>query len=326
MIPEMRQARVFVSYSSADHELIARLVDHLGPLRDDLALIDLFWDQDLRGGDPWRRLIGERLEAADLVVLGVSASFFASPHCRAEMARALERQEAGQARVVPVLMHAVDLDATPLRALSWLPRGHLAIGDDPEHAEPHFAAVAREIRRLAEAGAAKPAATSPLPLASGKPPWHPTEPSRGARRRYLRIVEALLASAFLLLATLSYRYSRLDADLRQALSPVANPQILDLAITRGATSEAVADPTLPTYLTIQDLAGDSRGAPAYRAIIRDGAGVLRWQTDNLHSRQGFIAIDLPAHSLPEGRYTVEVFSTLPTQRTSGTTFPFELRR
>jgi hypothetical protein len=54
----------------------------------------------------------------------VSADFFASDYCYGtEMKRALERQEAGEAQVIPILVRPVDWKNAPFAHLQALPTG-----------------------------------------------------------------------------------------------------------------------------------------------------------------------------------------------------------
>jgi hypothetical protein len=321
-----RQVSVFVSYATADLDLVARLVAHLGPLRDDLELIDLFWDQDLCGGDPWRAVIERRLDQAELVILCVSPSFVTSPHCRAEMERALARLAAGETvRVVPVAVHAVYRDATPLRDFNWLPRGHVAIGDQM-HPDPQLAEVAREIRRLAATLVPQPAAPSHAEGGGSEQRWHqPRAVRQATRSRYLRSLEALLASSLLAFGALAYHYRTLDAASSQARSPVVNLQLVDLLTTRGATPVVpVADPARPTLLIIH--AFDDGAYDDYAAVIREAQGQVRWQSVGLLRTNDGFTVGLPERSLPEGLYGIRIFGLKEGRPTQLGSFRFELRR
>jgi TIR domain len=320
---QAHRARVFVSYARADLELVTRLVAHLGPLRDDLGLIDLFWDQDLAGGDPWRAVIDRRLEEADLIVLGVSASYFASNYCRAEMERALARQAAGGARVVPVSLQAVDRGATPLSGLNWLPRGPLSVGE-LEHPDPQLAEVAREIRRLASALVAQPAAPAAAATDGSALPRRPLATARQAPRSYLRTLEVLLMSSLLTLGVAVYRCSSLAGSLSEARSPMINAQLLDLGTERGTSPPIVANSSRPAELLLHVF--DDGVYAAYGAIIRDAGGRTRWQATGLRrTNDGFI-IGLPQRSVPAGLYEIELFGLKQGRRTSLGVFVFEVRR
>ncbi len=99
---------VFLSYSHRDEALRERLETHLALLRRE-GRIAIWHDRKIRGGETWAERISDHLEAADVVLLLVSADFLASDYCyQTEMRRALERHRAGSARVVPVVLRPCD--------------------------------------------------------------------------------------------------------------------------------------------------------------------------------------------------------------------------
>jgi len=118
----MKPASAFISYSHRDERLINDLTDHLATLRRQ-SLIDDWRDRKIVAGMDWESAIDDRLETADLILLGISPFFIASDYCQGrELTRALERHRAGQARVIPVLLRPVDWEGSPVGALQALPK------------------------------------------------------------------------------------------------------------------------------------------------------------------------------------------------------------
>jgi hypothetical protein len=112
---------VFISYARGDGPLRERLAQHAARLRHE-GLIRLWYDREVSPGVAWAAEIDEHLEAADIILLLISADFLASTYCwDKEMTRALERHDAGEARVVPVLLKPCDWRNKRLAALSALP-------------------------------------------------------------------------------------------------------------------------------------------------------------------------------------------------------------
>jgi TIR domain len=109
--------RIFVSYSHSDVQWLQRLTLVLAPLvRDDR--IDLWDDRRIQPGAQWRGMIDEALDAADVAVLLVSASFLASPFIRQfELPSILERWKAGQLAVVWVAVSPTLYEVTPLKGI-----------------------------------------------------------------------------------------------------------------------------------------------------------------------------------------------------------------
>src|SRR6185295_20240204 len=112
---------VFIAYARNDESALEELVAHLAPLQRQ-GLIHAWYDRQVEAGDVWEAEIREHIEAAQMILLLVSADFLASPSCwDSEMERALRRQTAGAARVIPILLRACDWKNTPFGALSALP-------------------------------------------------------------------------------------------------------------------------------------------------------------------------------------------------------------
>lgn len=80
-------------------------------------------DRKITAGDEWKGEIDANLERADIILLLVSADFIASDYCYdVEMKRALERYDAGEARVIPVILRDVNWHSAPFGKLQALPK------------------------------------------------------------------------------------------------------------------------------------------------------------------------------------------------------------
>ena len=113
---------VFLSYAHEDERLKDRLVAALAGLEQD-GLVNLWHDREIGAGKDWHGVIDDRLNQADLILLLVSPDFLASDFCRTvELARALERSERRQSRVIPVILRSCDWQATALGQFQALPR------------------------------------------------------------------------------------------------------------------------------------------------------------------------------------------------------------
>jgi hypothetical protein len=131
--PSMKRAtraapiEVFISYSHRDHAFLERLLVHLALLNRQ-GLITTWTDREITAGDRWRGQIHERLNSAGVVLALVSADFLASEYCHdIEMRRALERDAAGEARVIPIVVNPCAWRDSPLGELQALPPSGLAI-------------------------------------------------------------------------------------------------------------------------------------------------------------------------------------------------------
>ena len=116
-----RPLNVFISHAREDVDLAETLKKHLTPLRRS-KIINLWTDDQIRAGEKWDEQVDNLLKTADIVVLLVSADFLASDYAYSgPMQQLLERQEAGKAIVIPVLLRPVDLQYSPFSTLQTLP-------------------------------------------------------------------------------------------------------------------------------------------------------------------------------------------------------------
>lgn len=142
-------ASVFFSYSHKDEALRDQLESHLALLKNQ-GKIDAWYDRRIVAGDDLDDVIFNKLETADIILLLVSSDFISSPYCYSrEMARAMERHEAGQARVIPVILRHCEWHSAPFGKLMASPRDGKPITSWPDRDEA-FADVARQVRKAVE--------------------------------------------------------------------------------------------------------------------------------------------------------------------------------
>ena len=133
--------RLFYSYSHKDKGARDTL-DRSLRVFEEQGLIRSWIDRHITAGSKWSGAIRENLEASDLIVLMISKNFVESEWCINEMQYALERQRSGDARVVPIIVGAVDWSAygfdNPGAELQVLPRNRPPINEWKNH-EKHEA-------------------------------------------------------------------------------------------------------------------------------------------------------------------------------------------
>jgi hypothetical protein len=118
----MATLSLFYSYSHRDESLRNKLATHLSVLQDE-GIISGWHDRRITAGAEWDGVINQNLDEAGVILLLVSADFLASRYCRdVEVKRAIERHEAGTARVIPVILRPVDWYAAPFGKFQALPR------------------------------------------------------------------------------------------------------------------------------------------------------------------------------------------------------------
>ncbi len=148
-------AKLFFSYSHKDEVLRDTLQTHLESLRRSGA-IETWHDRMIRAGDELDGAIDRNMEDADVILLLVSSDFLASSYCfDVEVKRAMERHEAGTARVIPVILRPCVWEDTPFRKLLAVPTDGRAITKWPNLDEA-FVNVVEEIRAAIKAAPTPP--------------------------------------------------------------------------------------------------------------------------------------------------------------------------
>jgi len=155
----MTPAPVFISYAHEDKGWADRLRTHLAPLRQS-GLVSDWHDGKIEPGVEWHPAILQALSDATLILALVSAAFLDSDYIRSvELVHALERHARGDARVLPIILRAVDLEATVLGRLQALPRDAKPILSYRDR-DQALRDVARGIRRLLTSPSTTPVMSS----------------------------------------------------------------------------------------------------------------------------------------------------------------------
>ena len=141
--------KVFCAYSHQDETLRDHLENHLSSLRRRGA-IEIWHDRRIAAGGEWEREIHEHLNSAHIILLLISSDFLASDYCYdIEMTRAIERHDAGEACVIPILLRSVDWEDEPISRLMALPRDAkpVTLWESQDEA---FTNIARGIKKVIE--------------------------------------------------------------------------------------------------------------------------------------------------------------------------------
>src|SRR5437588_9488196 len=113
---------IFCCYSRKDQKLLHDLTNHLMSLQRQ-GLITLWADTDINAGNEWEKEIAKHLNTAQIILLLVSPDFMASEYINSiEMKRAMERHEAGEAQVIPIILRPVYWTDAPFAKLQVLPK------------------------------------------------------------------------------------------------------------------------------------------------------------------------------------------------------------
>jgi len=136
---------VFFSYSHNDEELRDQLSKHLAMLKRE-HVITAWHDRKIQPGEEWEQQIDQHLNTAEVILLLVSSDFLSSGYCYdIEVKRAMERHQAGEARVIPVILRPSDWKSAPFAKLQVLPKDSKPVTSWPNRDEA-FLDIAQGIR------------------------------------------------------------------------------------------------------------------------------------------------------------------------------------
>ena len=185
-LPERKKPiTVFYSYSHKDEDLRNALEAHLAPLRRS-GLIREWHDRRIIAGQDWDKQISRYLESAELILFLISADFINSNYIfDVEVKRALERQSAGQATVVPVILRPVLWKVIPeFSRLQALPENARPVTEWPS-ADLAFVSICEGIVAVVLARAS--------PASDASAPSHDVSlPRRTTSRSRRRVLDAAL--------------------------------------------------------------------------------------------------------------------------------------
>lgn len=155
--------------------MLQRLHVHLAMLRREGGISD--WvDREIKAGADVDREIATQLDSCQLFLALVSPDFLSSGYCYdTEMKRAIERHEAGELTIVPVILESCDWQTSPLKQFKALPKDGKAITEWTNQ-NTAFLDVVTELRRLVTAD------TAAVELPASGPPASRASPLRSKYR------------------------------------------------------------------------------------------------------------------------------------------------
>lgn len=112
---------VFYSYAPQDEPLRRKLEKHLSIFKRQRLITDWHY-RKVTAGAEWECEVDSHLNTAQLILLLVSPDFIASDYCYdIEVKRAMERHEAGEACVIPVILRPAHWEEAVFGKLQALP-------------------------------------------------------------------------------------------------------------------------------------------------------------------------------------------------------------
>ncbi|MBC1257045.1 toll/interleukin-1 receptor domain-containing protein [Trichormus variabilis] len=122
-----------------------QLEKHLSSLKREGVITD-WHDRKIGAGKEWENEIDIHLNTSHIILLLISPSFMSSNYCwDVELKRAMERHQAQEARVIPVIIEFVDWINAPFGRLQALPEGARPVKEWGNYNKA-FLSVAKGIR------------------------------------------------------------------------------------------------------------------------------------------------------------------------------------
>src|SRR3989442_486812 len=112
---------ILLSFAHEDMALRNELEKHLSILKRQGQIIS-WYNREIPANGEWIQEVNEHINKAQIILLLVSPDFMNSDYCYGlEMKRALERHEAGETRVIPIILRPVYWEDAPFSELQVLP-------------------------------------------------------------------------------------------------------------------------------------------------------------------------------------------------------------
>ena len=233
---------VFFSYSHKDEELRDEMAKHLTILKRQ-GIITTWHDREISAGTEWAGAIDAHMNSAQVILLLISPDFLASDYCwDIELKRAMERHEAGEARVIPVILRPVDnWDEAPFGKLQAFPTNGKPVTTWSNRDEA-FANVAQAIRKAVQELATTTPKLSSATVAALVVPKESTGLTPTQRRRLEdKLKELQEQDDFLSQKIQHLRKSKNIGDLSPEQSFRVEKQIEEAQAERDNLSEQIED-------------------------------------------------------------------------------------
>jgi tetratricopeptide (TPR) repeat protein len=146
-IESMSAINIFFCYAHEDEVLREELEKQLRILKRQGQILS-WHDRKIIPGEEWEKKIDANLKAAHVILLLVSPDFMDSDYCYSiEMQRALEKHNAGDARVLPIILRPVYWEDAPFSKLHALPTDGIPVTKWSNRDEA-FLDIAQGIRKV----------------------------------------------------------------------------------------------------------------------------------------------------------------------------------
>lgn len=119
--------KVFISYAHKDEQFKDSLVEHMSGLVR-ANVVSEWNDRKIVPGQDWSDEISENLASSEIILFLISSSFMNSDYCMGvEVQKALSMHKEGRAKLIPIVIRAVDWSDSELSKIQGLPKDAVPI-------------------------------------------------------------------------------------------------------------------------------------------------------------------------------------------------------
>src|SRR5690242_11139440 len=140
---------IFFSFVPEDRNFYKQIRQHLRQLERD-GRIHCNSSEDLGAGKEPKREMPRLLEHAAIIALLISPAYLDTDEQYQELTRAMERHQAMEARVVPILLRPGDYEDAPFARLQVLPTNRQPISQWNGQSDAAFKEIASEFKKLVQ--------------------------------------------------------------------------------------------------------------------------------------------------------------------------------
>lgn len=144
---ENLKVNIFISYAHEDLLFKKELDKFLIGLKKS-DQIQVWEDEQIKGGTEWNEEIKKQLTKADIIILLISIDFLNSNYIwKTELKTAMERHESEAAVVIPIIARSADWSDMPFRKLQGIPKNGQTI-EESIYKDKVYTEISKEIKEV----------------------------------------------------------------------------------------------------------------------------------------------------------------------------------
>lgn len=146
----MSKVNVFICYAHEDRSYLDKLVIYLNEKA--IPKINVWYDGEIALGRNWNKVIQDKVDNADIILLLISQPFLMSEYInQVELKKAMERHASGKSRVILIFIRKCELKRYPvITDLQGLPDGGRFFSEMGSEADSHYTILQQKIDAIAE--------------------------------------------------------------------------------------------------------------------------------------------------------------------------------